>query len=973
MKRYIVMLVIVGLCGSAGATVVTTATFTSFVNLAPVEGASGDAFQGATVTAHSTLSGELGETANDWFQSPNVAETLFSDIAGTKFIEFSTASPLALTNVVFWLSADGNGTTAPDARSVSNIRLYASTMVVPVCSTNNLVLDIAVDPDYDGAYGVDWVKVSVDLPSVSGQYFRAEFVQDNSGARIREIDAFGGVPIGLTSQATINGWSTFSNNMMRIVVNVPSSMSNCYPKSTANLMTGTWERVAHSDDGVNPFVVSNFNYSTMDSSGTNHVIYLQSDADQRFFGVGRVAGPFMAAKTIFQTNTGYDGRIGISADGVIVHRHGVPFSSELASWQERGGVVGRMFFADSDAGNVYEMGGWDGLNHSDDVERDPDGNQIKVGTRPYMVPTAGWTSYLQEVTEESLLAGASAIFPEEPLAHAYSGYSPSFKALWELHYGFAWQAQHSSAKARFLTAQLKAKLYLDLEKTLMETTQTCEGAVVRDAAFIIPIHSIYGNIAGQLVAPLGESTTLEDVDGYIGQIWTGPINWSLDQYTSTAKSFFGSAYALYDYFTQLTVGTDKKLWLLVDPVEDDPNHTWSEFSEWYQHSVTAMLLMPEVDSYEIMPWPDRIFLPGYSTGGGSPAPEDFRKTILAITQALQEVPLGGQWSMMGSDEVSSGIAVAIADSSMWKEYHVNKLQGSYGQLMPLIERGIPVSACVLERSSDVAYMDRHKVIVVSYEEFKPVAEKMNTDLAAWVQRGGVLILLGNLNDALDNDASFWWQQLGYASPMHHLIAQVGGTGTGDWSFGSGYVIRRENSPPTFANPNTATSAYLPLINLAIQHTASGGTVKTPGYFMMQRGPFVIANSRTQAVSAAGQFVDIYDPNLSVVNGISLALGESGLYRDVTQTLAGGGLPLVLHATHRLMSQQSDVTGVQFSVKGPQDTPAVVRLFLGGQSISSMTGTDSNGQPVVITQVVEGDTARLEFPNDPDGVDVTISM
>ncbi|MHC4744212.1 MAG: hypothetical protein ACYS8Z_20025, partial [Planctomycetota bacterium] len=33
-------------------------------------------------------------------------------------------------------------------------------------------------------------------------------------------------------------------------------------------------------------------------------------------------GRFQDAKTLFQTNTGYDERIAIAVDGVIVHRHG---------------------------------------------------------------------------------------------------------------------------------------------------------------------------------------------------------------------------------------------------------------------------------------------------------------------------------------------------------------------------------------------------------------------------------------------------------------------------------------------------------------------------------------------------------------------------------------------------------------------------------------------------------------------------
>ena len=70
------------------------------------------------------------------------------------------------------------------------------------------------------------------------------------------------------------------------------------------------------------------------------------------------------------------------------------------------------------------------------------------------------------------------------------------------------------------------------------------------------------------MAPLGTSLYLEGVDGYIGQIWTGPVNWALGHYHHPHKSFFTSAYALYDYFTQLTARSPKKLWLLIDPVED---------------------------------------------------------------------------------------------------------------------------------------------------------------------------------------------------------------------------------------------------------------------------------------------------------------------------------------------------------------------------------------------------------------------
>ncbi len=687
---------------------------------------------------------------------------------------------------------------------------------------------------------------------------------------------------------------------------------------------------------------------------------------------------FMKAKTFFQTDRSYVPRLGISTDGVVVHRHGVGFediSAAIASWQARGGTVGRMFFVDSDGANAYWTGKWDGIDHSDDVERKSGGEKVMcAGVRPYMVPTEGWTKYLEGQAELALRAGATAILPEEPLAHAFSGYSKSFQELWKQHYGFAWQAQDSSAEARFLTGQLKSKLYLDLEEKLMETTHAYRGEDGIEASFIIPIHSIYGNMAAQLVAPLGDSTHLDGVDGYIGQIWTGPVNWALAQYDSTDKSFFGSAFALYDYFTQLTVGTDKKLWLLVDPVEDNLNHEWGEFAEWYHHCVAAMLLMSGIDSYEIMPWPDRVFLPGFDTGGGTPAPESFTIPLLAITQALQEMPLGGEWDLMDSAQPSAGISVAIADSAMWQPWEDGKLQGTYGMLMPLIQRGVPAGACVLERSSDKAYMDRHRVILLSYESFKPVAAGINEDLAEWVRRGGVLILLGEPGDELDRSKRFWWRRQGFASPTHHLISLLDKpvAAKTEWSCGEGYVIRKNISPKKFARPAAAEKVYLPLVDQALQHATEPGKLQTPGHFIMRRGPFVVAHAMDCPVELEGWFVDIFDPDLPVVDGIHLAPGGSGLYRDVVQTLESEEMPKVLHATHRLVSQQSQGNETRFTVKGPAETPAVARLFFGKREILDVSATTADGRKIEVDVKNEKPTARLKFANDPDGVDVVVT-
>jgi len=87
----------------------------------------------------------------------------------------------------------------------------------------------------------------------------------------------------LVAQATIVGFS-ITNDMMRLVLDAPGAADGFYPKSTTDLVAGTWGGVAHSDDGVNPLYITNLSYSTLE--GLNKVIYVDATNSQSFFGIG---------------------------------------------------------------------------------------------------------------------------------------------------------------------------------------------------------------------------------------------------------------------------------------------------------------------------------------------------------------------------------------------------------------------------------------------------------------------------------------------------------------------------------------------------------------------------------------------------------------------------------------------------------------------------------------------------------------
>lgn len=84
-------------------------------------------------------------------------------------------------------------------------------------------------------------------------------------------------------QPSIVSSSMVSDDVMELVVDAPIDANRYSVESTAGLAGGIWNPVAHSDDGMNAFVVTNLGYST--ASGTNEVIYVQATNSAGFFKI----------------------------------------------------------------------------------------------------------------------------------------------------------------------------------------------------------------------------------------------------------------------------------------------------------------------------------------------------------------------------------------------------------------------------------------------------------------------------------------------------------------------------------------------------------------------------------------------------------------------------------------------------------------------------------------------------------------
>jgi hypothetical protein len=725
-------------------------------------------------------------------------------------------------------------------------------------------------------------------------------------------------------------------------------------------------------------------------------------------------------QTFFQTNVPYDPMIALEADFVVVHQHAHPdIGSLLRTWSEAGWKTGRMFFIGSDANRVYTTGKWDGKEHLDEAETTREGTIIEcAGVRPYMVPTEGWTRYVCEMVEQSIDAGAVAILPEEPLAHTRSGYSEGFKRIWRERYGTEWEEPHSSPNAFFKANRLKSDLYFELVEACLETTDRKAAEMGREVSFLLPIHSLLSHAAGQMLYASGRSVGLAEkgLDGFVGQVWTGPIRWSMSWAEGAPMDhegdFFDCAYLLYSYFNNLVAGTEIPCYLLADPVEDDPQYTWEDYRKWYNHSLVSMLMFPEATHFEIMPWPDRVFLPGYHMASGTPGPEDYRRALQVAFAALNSLP--EKPSTEAIPAKGSQVGVIVADTISWQRGgpEGSTLAGFHGTTIPLLRRGIPLQVVPLERHSDPEFLDRFKVLILSYDSQKPLDAEMNKNLAAWVRRGGQLVALGGAD--LYNKIESWWQQEGLISPLDHLWEELGiwkreeerfffkgpreldsvstffnNEGLNrlhvsrewvltDYHFSGGkqiYSLEGKEGTPHCgvvsevpAGEGRVLFCGLPaewfgkseqggaLIDRLTRYAGQGLLPVAPaaGPMMTQRGELVAVRTRDQAHRLSGRYLDLLDPSLPLLTDPEVPPRTSALYLDSSQAFdQSAEKPQLLFGGPTPVVDQAEATETFLSTWGPEGTPCTLRLAAQGRQPARVIVTrPSENADLPLTPIVQ---------------------
>ena len=647
-------------------------------------------------------------------------------------------------------------------------------------------------------------------------------------------------------------------------------------------------------------------------------------------------------KTVFQSAAPWRADYDIRADVVMVYGVDQGFEERVAGWRDRGYKVHLMTGISWGTYGDYFSGAFDGRPHYEDSQVDRDGHIVWHGGGkeiPYVIPSPTYLDYIKSLVKRAIDAGVEAIHLEEPEIWARSGYSDGFKSEWERYYGTPWVAQHTSPDATYQSSKLKAHLYLNALKEVFAFAKDYSRKQGKEVKCYVPTHSLLSYSAIDMVSPEADLAQLPDMDGYIAQVWTGTARVPVWYNGVMGERVFENAFLEYGSMASMTAPTGRKVFFLTDPVEDAAR-TWDDYKRNYQATFVAQLLYPKVADYQVLPWPDRIFLGTYSLEGISepqPISPEYATQVQIMLNSLNDMPVS-------TNRVNGtpGIGVLMSNTLMYQRFPTHagyedpQLSNYYGIAMPLLKRGIQVNNILMENlnlSESLADID---VLVASYASMKPREAAYHDYLANWVKAGGILIYTSSDTDPFQS-VKEWWNtgSFSYDRPSDHLFEKLGlptpvnVNAAGEYQVGEGYVYVIRRDPKTFVMQSGADAEMMDAVSRAC--ASLGKELVLKNHFQLQRGPYDIAAVMTESVSDSpleltGSFIDLFDPNLPVIGQKIVRPGEQAFLFNLARSPRSAERQ-VLVSSARVYEQQNQDGHFRISTIGPTKAKGVMRIAL----------------------------------------------
>ena len=671
-------------------------------------------------------------------------------------------------------------------------------------------------------------------------------------------------------------------------------------------------------------------------------------------------------RTGYQSSTplmdAYDNR----CDFVMVYGVNDSTAQTIKEYKEKGYVVHLMVGIAWGAYVDYLNGQYDGEDHWDESQTDRFGNQILHGPLcPYMVPTVSFADYITQKLKAAVDLGVEAIHVEEPEFWDRGGYSEAFKREYKMYYKKEWTPPHESADARFKCSRLKQFLYtrtIDRVSAAVKSYSLKKyGKTVR---FYVPTHSLLNYTQWKIVSPEGKLADLPFVDGCIAQVWTGTSreeNWFNGVYKERT---FETAYLEYGVMQELVKGTGRKMWFLHDPIEDNPIYDWNDYRKNYLCTVAASLLHPVINTYEICPWPQRVFYGKYpknapdavripakyasllnnmfqTLGTMENALSDGLKigVLMADAQLYQRDYPDSEFSVKPEEEIGTVLVESeafieeiknkvvdadIPDRELMLKYMASStFPAFYGLALPLLKYGAEIRPVLLDNARRYAgYLDDYSVLLASYEYLKPDYPDMNAALAEWVKRGGTLIYVGDGSDPYHKIESWWTGK--YPTAAEHLFEMLGVSPTQEQQIfrcGKGTLAVWKKNPCLFTFSKKNADALRAFIKQAVPE------ITYRNYLYLERNEYTVAAVMDESITdeplmLRGLYADMFTEDFAVTQEKILRPGENCLLCDLTRLTD----PLCVVGTAvRVLSLEDNGAAVTAEVCGAGGFTAHIRL------------------------------------------------
>jgi hypothetical protein len=525
--------------------------------------------------------------------------------------------------------------------------------------------------------------------------------------------------------------------------------------------------------------------------------------------------------------------------------------------------------------------------------------------------------------------------------------------------------------AQWRASKLKYYLYRRALQQVFDHVQAFNREKSKQVRCYVPTHSLLSYAHWRIVSPESSLARLQGCDGYIAQVWTGTARTPNQYQGATRERTFETAFLEYGMMQNLVRATGRRVWYLNDPVEDNPDHDWTDYRENWESTLTASLFQTDVAHYEVAPWPERVFAGKYPRDAKRKEregiPPEYATELQTVMNAMNDLDQKRvEW-----DCGTPGIGVLASDSLMFQrgdpqpgDRHFGEF---YGLALPLLKRGSPVMPLQLENLTVPNYLDGLRILLLSYQGQKPLSADVHAALALWVKRGGGLIFVDDDSDPY-NQVREWWNSAGlsFATPREHLFTQLGLDKSP--RVAAGEIIKVGKGCVTWVRQNPiglarATTGAQTLVNVVKQVAAEVRLKwRETNYLAVRRGPYLVAAGLDESTSdvpkeLTGKFINLFDPELRLTNRVVLAPGSRFLLMDLNQV--NGPAPRVAAAAGRVIKLPSKKGTLKLVVEGVGDTQGL--LLIQCRTAPKTVSLDGHAH-AAYTYSKEERLLRVKFPH-----------